>query len=324
MTTSATLSVRHLLGIDGLTRNDIELILSTARSFHDVNTRTLKKVPVLRGRTIVTLFLEASTRTRLSFELAAKRLSADTISFTASSSSISKGETLLDTARNIEAMGPDLTVIRHAHAGAADMLTRVMSGAIVNAGDGAHEHPTQALLDAYTLLDAFGRRPDEGLTGKTIAIIGDITHSRVARSNMLALPLLGAKVRVAGPKTMLPPRLDQYGVDVTHDVDAAIEGVDAVMMLRIQKERLKGARMASDRDYARRYGLTVERFKRLHENTVIMHPGPINRGVEIAPEVADHPRSVILKQAENGVAVRMAVLYLLALGIARPAAVEAA
>lgn len=306
------LSVRHLLGIDGLTRADAELILETARSFHEVNTRALKKVPVLRGRTVALLFFENSTRTRLSFELAAKRLSADTLSFSASGSSVSKGETLIDTARNIEAMGPDLVVMRHEQSGSHHLLLRAMSGAVINAGDGQHEHPTQALLDAFTLLERFGRTPKDGLAGKTIAIIGDIAHSRVARSNMLLLPMLGANVRVCGPRTMLPLGLEQYGVLATDDVDSALEGVDAVMTLRIQKERISGARMASDRDYFHRFGLTKERFARLPHHALVMHPGPINRGVEIDHDVADDPRAVILEQAENGVAVRMAVLYLLA------------
>ena len=315
--TPKTLAHPHLLGIDGMSRSDVELVLETARSFSEVNSRALKKVPVLRGRTVAMLFFEASTRTRLSFELAAKRLSADTLAFSASGSSVSKGETLLDTARNIEAMGPDIVVIRHACSGAAQMLTRVMSGSIVNAGDGQHEHPTQGLLDAYTLLDRFGRTPQQGLTGKTIAIVGDIARSRVARSNMLCLKLLGAAVRVAGPATMLPTGLAQYGVDVTTDVDEALEGVDAVMMLRIQKERLAGPLMASDREYARRYGLTRARAERLRDDALVMHPGPINRGVEIDPDVADSPRSVILRQTENGIAVRMAVMYLLAVQHAR-------
>ena len=316
--TARTLSRPHLLGIDGLTRDDVVLVLETARSMAEVNARELKKVPVLRGRTVAMLFFEASTRTKLSFELAAKRLSADTLSFAASGSSLSKGETLLDTARNIEAMGPDLVVIRHAHAGSAAMVTRVMKGAVVNAGDGQHEHPTQALLDAFTLLDRFGRTPAEGLAGKTIAIVGDIARSRVARSNMLCLKLLGADVRVAGPATMLPQGLQQYGVATTTDVDAALEGVDAVMMLRIQKERMQGPVMASDRDYALRFGLTRARAARLPPHALVLHPGPINRGVEIDAEVADSERSVILAQAENGVAVRMAVLYLLAVGRAHP------
>jgi aspartate carbamoyltransferase catalytic subunit len=317
-----SLSTRHLLGIEDLTRGDIQCILQTATSFRDINDRPLKKVPVLRGRTIVNIFFENSTRTRLSFELAAKRLSADTVNFTASSSSLSKGETLLDTARNIEAMRPDLVVVRHSHAGAAHMLTQVVRGCVVNAGDGQHEHPTQALLDAYTILEKFNLTAEQGLNGKTVTIVGDIAHSRVARSNMFCLSRLGANVRVAGPATMLPPGLEQYGVQQTCHVDEALDGADVVMMLRIQKERFSDPVMSSDREYARRFGLTRERAKRLSSDTIIMHPGPINRGVEIAPEVADSKGSVILEQAENGVAVRMAVLYLLAVGDTQQGAEE--
>jgi len=323
------LSVPHLLGIEGLTRDDALLILDTARSFREVNSRQLKKVPALRGRLVALLFFENSTRTRLSFELAAKRLSADTLSFSASGSSVSKGETLLDTARNIEAMGPDLVVVRHEASGAPWMLSRVMGGAIANAGDGQHEHPTQALLDAFTLLQRFGRTPSQGLEGKTVCIVGDISRSRVARSNMLLLPLLGAKVRVVGPPTMLPAGVREvYGVDVFDHVDDAFfsgDAVDAVMMLRIQKERAARAVMGSDHDYAAAYGLHRERFEQLRarrDDVVVMHPGPINRGVEIDAAVADSDASVILDQTENGVAVRMAVLYLLALGLARPGLAE--
>jgi aspartate carbamoyltransferase catalytic subunit len=307
-----------------MTREDAVLILDTAGSFVEVNSRQLKKVPALRGRLVALLFFENSTRTRLSFELAAKRLSADTLNFSASGSSVQKGETLLDTARNIEAMGPDLVVVRHEASGAPWHLSRVMSGAIANAGDGQHEHPTQALLDAFTLLSRWKRTAAEGLDGKTVCIVGDISRSRVARSNMLLLKLLGARVRVAGPATMLPPALAHvYGVDVFDDVDDAMfsgSGVDAVMMLRIQKERAARAVMGSDDDYAVGYGLHRERFERLlahNEGIVVMHPGPINRGVEIDAAVADSSSSVILEQTENGVAVRMAVLYLLALGQAR-------
>jgi aspartate carbamoyltransferase catalytic subunit len=324
---SARLSVPHLLGIEGLSRDDALLILETARSFREVNSRQLKKVPALRGRLVALLFFENSTRTRLSFELAAKRLSADTLNFSASSSSLSKGETLLDTARNIEAMGPDLVVVRHDASGAPWMLSRVMGGAIANAGDGQHEHPTQALLDAFTLLQRWNRAPSEGLEGKTICIVGDLSRSRVARSNMLLLPLLGAKVRVVGPPTMIPAQLrESYDVEVFDHVDDALfagAGVDAVMMLRIQKERAARAVMGSDHDYAAAYGLHRERFARLRtrrDDVVVLHPGPINRGVEIDAAVADAAQSVILEQTENGVAVRMAVLYLLALGVARPSA----
>lgn len=316
-----TLSQPHLLGIEGLSRADATLILDTARGFTEVNTRALKKVPALRGRTVALLFFENSTRTRLSFELAAKRLSADTLNFSSSGSSVAKGETLQDTAKNIEAMKPDLVVVRHEASGAPWLLSRVMSGAIANAGDGQHEHPTQALLDAYTLLEVWQRTASEGLAGKTITIVGDISRSRVARSNMLLLPLLGARVRVVGPPTMIPAAVkDVYGVEVFDDVDEALFGgdaVDAVMMLRIQKERAGTAVMGSDRDYAISYGLTAERFARLQQrqrDVRVMHPGPMNRGVEIDAAVADDEASVILQQTENGVAVRMAVLYLLALG----------
>jgi aspartate carbamoyltransferase catalytic subunit len=311
---SGALSVRHLLGIEGLTRDDVNLLLDTARNLDDVNKRPLKKVPILRGRTVVTLFFENSTRTRLSFDVAAKRLSADTVSFSASSSSLSKGETLLDTTRNIEAYGPDVVVIRHGYAGAAHMVAGVTAGAVINAGDGVHEHPTQALLDAYTLLEKLGRSPAEGLDGLTIAIVGDIAHSRVAGSNLRLLPLLGAKVRVAGPKTMLPVGVEALCDHVTTDIDEAIEGADAVMMLRIQKERIAAPLMSSDREYNRRFGLTQARAERLAKDALILHPGPINRGVEIDPEVADSGRSIILDQARSGVAVRMACLYLLTLG----------
>lgn len=313
-TAQRTLAHPHLLGIDGLSSEELVLLLETAWRFKEVNARAVKKVPALRGLTVLNLFFEASTRTRLSFELAAKRLSADVVNFTGASSSLVKGETLLDTARVMNAYGPDLVVVRHAAAGAPQLLTTVMDGAILNAGDGAHEHPTQALLDAFTLLERFGRTPAEGLHGKRIAIIGDITHSRVARSNLLALPLLGAEVRVAGPATMVPVGLSQYGVTVTHDVDQALDGVDAVMMLRIQKERMNGPRMPSDREYARCFGLTKARAARLRKDALVLHPGPMNRGVEIASEVADSDRSVVLEQAGNGLAVRMAALFLLAIG----------
>jgi aspartate carbamoyltransferase catalytic subunit len=309
-----TLSVQHLLGIDGLTEQDVLLILHTAKTFAQVNDRNLKKVPFLRGHTVANLFFEASTRTRTSFELAAKRLSADTIQFNAGTSSIKKGETLLDTGRTLEAMSPDLVVVRHHEAGAPQMLTKVMSGAIINAGDGSHEHPTQALLDAFTLMEHFDRGAQEGLRGLKIAIVGDIAHSRVARSNMICLKLLGAEVRVAGPGTMLPQGLEQYDVEAFTNVDEALSEVDAVMMLRIQKERIEEPLMASEREYFRHFGLTVNRLNQLPKHAIVMHPGPMNRGVEIAPQVADDSRSVILQQAENGIAVRMAVLYLLAVG----------
>jgi aspartate carbamoyltransferase catalytic subunit len=316
----ARLSVRHLRAIEELTRGDVDLLLHTALGFSEVNARSLKKVPTLRGRTVALMFFESSTRTRLSFELAAKRLSADTISFSATGSSVSKGETLLDTARNIEAMKPDLVIVRHGSSGAPYLLSRVMSGSIINAGDGQHEHPTQALLDAFTLLQHWGRDVSQGLAGKTIAIVGDIARSRVARSNMLLLPMLGAKVRVVGPAPMLPAALAQsFHVEVFSDVDDALlseGGVDAVMMLRIQKERSHQSPMGSDADYAHAFGLTGERFaklRRMKPDAVVLHPGPINRGVEIASEVADDVASLILAQTENGIALRMATLYLLSL-----------
>lgn len=317
----SALAVDHLLGIDGMGRDDAVRILDTARSFDAVNNRALKKVPALRGRTVAMLFFENSTRTRLSFELAAKRLSADTLNFSSSGSSVAKGETLRDTVKNIEAMKPDLVVVRHQSSGAPWLVATAMSGAVVNAGDGQHEHPTQALLDAYTLLQRFGRTPQEGLTGKVVVIVGDIARSRVARSNMLLLTLLGAEVRVAAPKTMLPAALDQYGVSVSHDLDAVLgHDVDAVMMLRIQKERLSAPVMASEADYAVGWCLSQQRANRLRADCLIMHPGPINRGVEIDHDVADDPaRSVILDQTANGIAVRMAVLYLLAVKRAAPA-----
>lgn len=308
------LSQPHLLGIDGLSLSDVQLVLQTAGVFADVNAQAKKKLPVLRGHTVALLFFEPSTRTRTSFEVAAKRLGADTISFSAATSSLSKGETLLDTGRNLETTAPSLVVARHKEAGAPAMLTRVMNGAVVNAGDGQHEHPTQALLDAYTLLEHFGRTPVQGLEGIRVAIVGDIAHSRVARSNMLALTMLGAEVRVAGPRTMLPAGLAQYGVTPFDDVDAAFEGVDAAMMLRIQSERIGEPLFGSPAEYHRAFGMTVDRFRKLKPEAVVMHPGPINRGVEIAPEVADDARSLILRQAKNGIPVRMAVLYLLAMG----------
>lgn len=301
----------HLISIDDLERSDIASVLENARSFDELLQRPIKKVPSLRGRTIVNLFMEPSTRTRLSFELAAKRLSADTINFSASSSSTTKGETFIDTARNIEAMKADLIIVRHRYAGAAHLLRRQCTSAIVNAGDGMHQHPTQALLDAYTLLDYFGRTTEEGLDGKTVAIVGDIAHSRVARSNIGCLTKLGAEVIVSAPKTMLPDDIHQLGASAASDMTEAIDAADAVMLLRIQKERLPNGRMASDGDYRRHFGLTVERAQRLKDDACILHPGPINRGVELAPEVADGPQALILDQVEHGVAVRMAVLFVL-------------
>lgn len=296
---------KHLLGLEDLSSDEILHILETARGFKQVSERTIKKVPPLRGRTVVNLFFEPSTRTRMSFELAAKRLSADLLNFTAASSSTSKGETLIDTARNLEAMNVDIFVIRHAASGAAHLLSRSVRASVINAGDGAHEHPTQALLDLFTLQERFGR-----IEGLKIAIVGDILHSRVARSNLFALRTLGAEVRVAGPPTLMPPGVEQLGCTVYDRVDDAIEGVDAVMMLRIQLERQKGGLFPTLREYSLRYGLSETRLKRAAPHAIVLHPGPVNRGIEISPELADGPRSVILDQVANGVAVRMACLYL--------------
>jgi aspartate carbamoyltransferase catalytic subunit len=298
---------RHLLGIDRLQTDEIELILDNAESFAEVGTREIKKVPTLRGKTVVNFFDEPSTRTRSSFELAEKRLSADTVNFSASGSSISKGETLLDTARNLQAMAPDFIVIRHSQPGAPHFLARHSSCSIVNAGDGAHEHPTQALLDAYTIRQRKGR-----LAGLRVAIVGDILNSRVARSNVLLLTRMGADVVVCGPPTLLPHGMERLACRVTHRMDEALEGADVVMMLRIQLERMNRGRFPSLREYAKLYGLNRTRLERAGREAIVMHPGPINRGVEITGDVADGERSVILEQVTNGVAVRMAVLYLLA------------
>jgi aspartate carbamoyltransferase catalytic subunit len=298
--------MNHLLGLEGLTRDQLTTILDHAREFKAVSQRRIKKVPTLRGITVVLFFIEPSTRTRLSFEVAAKRLSADTLSFTASSSSLAKGETLLDTARNVMAMQPDIIVMRHFAPGAALFLSKNVPAAIVNAGDGPHAHPTQALLDMFTMREHKGR-----IEGLEVAIVGDIGHSRVARSNIRGLTAMGANVRVAGPRTMLPPMLDQLGARVFDRIEPAIEGADVVMMLRIQKERMGKDLFPSDREYARFFGLDARKLALAKPDALVMHPGPMNRGVEITPDVADCDRSVILEQVENGVAVRMAVLYLL-------------
>jgi aspartate carbamoyltransferase catalytic subunit len=307
MTTATALRSRHLLGIEQLEADEIDLVLETALAMKEVATRSVKKVPALRGRTVVNLFFEASTRTRLSFELAEKRLSADTMGVTTSGSSVVKGETLADTARTLEAMAPDMIVIRHASSGAPQMLARVCRASIINAGDGMHEHPTQALLDAFTIQERKGR-----LAGLRIAIVGDLLHSRVLRSNALLLTRMGARVRACGPPTLLPLGLDRLGVEVTSSVDAAVEGADVVMMLRVQNERMQGLFLPSVREYFTQYGLTPRRLERAAADAIVMHPGPMNRGVEIDSAVADGPWSVILDQVANGVAVRMAVLYLLA------------
>jgi aspartate carbamoyltransferase catalytic subunit len=306
----AQLSHRHLLGIRGLSADEITHILDTAETFREISLREIKKVPTLRGRTVINLFFEPSTRTRTSFEIAGKRLSADVINVSSSSSSVTKGETLLDTARNLEAMGPDLIVIRHPSAGAPHQLARVCRASVVNAGDGAHEHPTQALLDALTI-----RQQKGSLRGLRVAIIGDILHSRVARSNAHLLTTLGASVSVAGPGTLAPPEFAALvggeSLSVARRVEDAIEGADVVMVLRIQRERQDKAFLPSLREYAVHYGLNLKRLQLAKPDAIVMHPGPMNRGIEIASDVADGARSLILDQVANGLAVRMAVLYLL-------------
>jgi aspartate carbamoyltransferase catalytic subunit len=296
---------RHLLGIEPLEPSDIQTILDTADGLKEILDRPIKKVPALRGRTVINLFYESSTRTRSSFEVAERVLSADSLSIAAATSSVSKGETLLDTARNLEAMHPDMVIMRHASSGAPHFLARHCRFSVVNAGDGAHEHPTQALLDALTLRQRKGR-----LKGLRVAIVGDITHSRVARSNLWLLTKMGAQVVLAGPPTVIPPGIEGLA-PVTYRIEEAIEGADAIMMLRIQLERMSGGFFPTLREYHKRFGLTEERVRRAKKDVLIMHPGPLNRGVEIASEVADGPYSVILDQVTNGVAVRMAVLYLL-------------
>ncbi|MBI4365037.1 MAG: aspartate carbamoyltransferase catalytic subunit [Candidatus Latescibacteria bacterium] len=298
---------KDLLGLEDLMAEEIVSILDTARTFRDVLDRPIPKVPSLRGLTAANLFFEASTRTRLSFELAEKRLSADTVHFQTTGSSVSKGETLKDTARNIEAMGIHLVVIRHTAPGAPHYLARNLDAGVINAGDGTHEHPTQGLLDIYTMRERRGR-----IAGLRVAIIGDVTHSRVARSNIWGLTKLGASVTIAGPPTMIPAEVERFGVAVAKSVDEAIEGADVVNILRIQLERQRTILYPSLREYARVYGITSERLKRAKPDVTVMHPGPMNRGVEIAQDVADGEHSVILEQVTNGIAVRMAVLYLLA------------
>jgi aspartate carbamoyltransferase catalytic subunit len=305
---------RHLLGIEPLEPQDIETILDTADGLKEVLDRPIKKVPALRGKTVVNLFYEASTRTRSSFEIAEKVLSADSLSIATAGSSVQKGETLLDTAKNLEAMNPDMIVIRHQASGAPHFLARHCRSAIVNAGDGAHEHPTQALLDALTLRQKKGR-----LKGLRVAIVGDILHSRVARSNLWLLSKMGASVVLCAPPTLVPPGIETLA-PVTHRIDEAVEGCDAIMMLRIQLERMNGGFFPSLREYHQRFGLTEERVRRAKKDVLILHPGPMNRGVEISSEVADGPFSVILDQVTNGVAVRMAVLYLLLGGVQEAAA----
>ncbi|MFH1032951.1 MAG: aspartate carbamoyltransferase catalytic subunit [Pseudomonadota bacterium] len=297
---------RHLLGLEGLDARDIQLVLETASSLKEINTRSIKKVPTLRGKTVVHFFVEASTRTRTSFEIAAKRLSADTVSLSASTSSLTKGETLIDTAKNLQAMAPDLIVMRHSMSGAPHLLAKHVSPCIINAGDGTHEHPTQGLLDLLTIREHKGR-----LDGLEVAIIGDVAHSRVARSDIIGLNTMGSHVRIFGPRTLLPPFAESLGVRVCRSMNEAVEGVDVIIMLRVQQERLDDVLFPSQREYAQRFGLAPRHLKAARPDVIVMHPGPINRGVELSPEVADGPYAVILDQVANGVAVRMALLYLL-------------
>jgi aspartate carbamoyltransferase catalytic subunit len=306
---------KDLLGIADLTSEEIYLVLETADAMREIGQRPIKKVPTLRGKTVVNLFYEPSTRTRTSFEIAEKRLSADTLNVAVAASSVLKGETLADTARNIEAMSPDMIVLRHPSSGACQMLAQLCKSRIINAGDGMHEHPTQALLDAFTI-----REHKPRFEGLRVAIVGDLLHSRVLRSNVLLLTKLGADVWVSGPPTLLPPGIGRLGVHVTTSVDEAVTDADVIMMLRIQQERMQGAFFPSLREYFNVFGMTAARVRRAKSDVIIMHPGPMNRGVEIASDVADGPYSVILEQVANGVAVRMAVLYLLAGGVEDEAA----
>jgi aspartate carbamoyltransferase catalytic subunit len=301
---------KDLLSIDDLSRDEIYTVLDTADAMREIGERPIKKVPTLRGKTVVNLFYEPSTRTRTSFEIAEKRLSADTLNIAVAASSVTKGETLADTALNIEAMAPDMIVLRHASSGAGHLLGRVCRSRIINAGDGMHEHPTQALLDAFTI-----RRHKGTIEGLKVAIVGDLLHSRVLRSNVLLLTKLGAEVWVCGPPTLVPVGIERLGVRVSFKLDEAVADADVIMMLRIQQERMQGAFFPSLREYFNVFGLTRERARRAKPDVIIMHPGPMNRGVEIASDVADGPYSVILEQVANGVSVRMAVLYLLAGGV---------
>jgi aspartate carbamoyltransferase catalytic subunit len=297
---------KHLLGLEGVSADDIQLILETARTFREILDRPIPKVPTLRGQTVVNLFYEPSTRTRISFELAEKRLSADSVNFTTSTSSVKKGETLKDTIRNIAAMKIDMVVVRHQSAGVPKFLTQCVGAAVINAGDGAHEHPTQALLDMFTLKEKFGK-----LSGLKVAIVGDVSHSRVAGSNIRGLKTMGAEVMLCGPKTLLPRDVEQFGVHISYDVEEAIAWADVLNVLRIQLERQETGLFPSLREYHAEFGITLQRLERAKKAITIMHPGPINRGVELDSDVADADYSVILDQVTNGVAVRMAVLYLL-------------
>ncbi|HYB42191.1 MAG TPA: aspartate carbamoyltransferase catalytic subunit [Candidatus Methylomirabilis sp.] len=303
---------KDLLGMQDLEAAEIAEVLDTADSMREIATREIKKVPTLRGKTVVNLFFEASTRTRTSFEIAGKWLSADVINFSTSGSSAEKGESLLDTAKNIEAMSPDVVIVRHRAAGAPALLARHLRCSVVNAGDGAHEHPTQALLDLLTIRQKKGH-----LDGLNVAIVGDIAHSRVARSNIHGMKKAGMTVTVAGPPTLIPPACQELGVKVSHRLEEAIAHADVIMMLRLQHERMRGGLIPSIREYSRVWGLSLGRLEHCRPDVLIMHPGPVNRGVELAPEVADSQYSVILDQVANGVAVRMAVLFLLAGGKAQ-------
>ncbi len=298
---------KDLLGLRGVSAAEIGVMLDTAEKFRSISERRIKKVPTLRGRTVIQLFFEASTRTRTSFDLAAKRLSADSVAVSASTSAAKKGETLMDTARNLNAMRPDLLVIRHSYAGAPHMLARSFPFSVINAGDGINEHPTQALLDMLTIRDHLG-----SLEGLSVAIVGDVFHSRVARSNIYGLTAMGARVLLAGPGTMCRPEMAALGnVEVHHRIDDVLAEADVIMMLRIQRERLARAMLSSSREYSTLYGLDMKKLARAGERALVMHPGPINRGVEMSPDVADHERSLIMDQVTNGVAVRMALMYLL-------------
>ncbi len=307
MAEAITWTKKDLLGLEELSRAEIELILSTAESFKEVSTREIKKVPALRGKTVVNLFYEPSTRTRVSFEIAAKRLSADVINVLTEASSVRKGETLIDTGRNIEALKVDIIVVRNNYSGAALMLARHLNASVVNAGDGWHEHPTQALLDMFTLKEKLGR-----LEGLNVSIFGDIAHSRVARSNIWGLTKLGAKVTVCAPAVLIPPAIEELGARVTHDINVALRNADAINVLRMQFERDEQNAFPKQIEYFKNYGITEERLKKAKKDIVVMHPGPINRGIEMSSEVADGVNSVILEQVTNGIAVRMAVLYLVA------------
>lgn len=297
---------KHYLGTKDLSKEDIELILRTAEALKEVSTRDIKKVPALRGKTIINLFFEASTRTKTSFELAAKRLSADSISIATSASSTTKGETLKDTAKNLEAMNPDIIIIRHPHSGAPHMLANCLKPSIINAGDGSHEHPSQAMIDLFTIKEKKKR-----IEGLKVCIVGDITHSRVARSDIYALTTMGAEVTIVGPPTLIPAEADKLGVNISYNFDKVVAESDVIIMLRIQLERMQANLFPSLREYSRLFGLNLQRLSKAKKDVMVMHPGPINRGIELAPEVADGPYSVILNQVTNGIAVRMAMIYLL-------------